>query len=109
MISKGKRRYIQDLYRPDMEFFIRDGKQCLKLGDKILVDVVPTSLSNPNAVKVNADSLTFDIDWTSVSNDPQLFEPGTLNLQPQTPINEPYRPKHFFKEWGHSVFPPKGI
>lgn len=103
MISKGKRRYIQDLYRPDMEFFTRDGKHCVKLGGHILVGIVPISMGGSHTIETHIDSFIPDPNWANIIKTPRLFETGTRQAQPNTPINEPYRPQQFFKDWGNAI------
>lgn len=43
MISKGKRRYLVNLFMPD-GFFYRGNTLCFKMGNQILVNMIPAAM-----------------------------------------------------------------
>lgn len=73
MISKGKRKYLLELYQPD-GFFYRDGLLCYRLGKLVLVDLVATKAVGAD---VYTRPVAYDIEFDVLSKDNLLgvFEP----------------------------------
>lgn len=77
MISKGKRKYLLELYQPD-GFFYRDDLLCYRLGKLVLVDLVVTK---PVGVDVCTRPVAYDIEFDVLSKDNVLgvFTPGKVS------------------------------
>ncbi|ABY62934.1 hypothetical protein ST201phi2-1p101 [Pseudomonas phage 201phi2-1] len=65
MITRGKRTYLVNLFRPD-GFFTYKGKLSLKAGNQILIGMVPVSVTpppfdNPEVVQIDFDVMKGDL------------------------------------------------
>jgi hypothetical protein len=118
MITKGKRKHLTSLYRhPKMEFFTRDDKLCLRVGNEIITNLVPMGHINP------ADEVkTFPIDFkpaeTSTVYRPEkatVYERGAgaldgiINPLMHDPKLIDRSPSAFISPLTNVVIPPKGI
>lgn len=84
MISKGKRRYLVALYTPD-GFFYRGNTLCFKMGNVILVNMIPTGPVLPES-------------FTSVSTPPNIAWQRDSILDSNQPIIQPFdssKPSHW--------------
>lgn len=102
MVSKGKRRYLLALYQAD-GFFYRGDVLCYKHKNTILVNMVPTSVTEVESFK--SESVPANIAWKL----DRILESSRYRNIDIKPNVEPMSVHQFVCDWTNVVIPPKGI